>query len=97
MDNLYDLVEEGMILASTEGNAKIYLKDLPYTIASKTGTAQVPGGYYNATMIAYGPVPNPEIAIAIVTEKGGNGYNLAQSVRDVFNAYYEIKRAREGQ
>lgn len=97
IDNLYDLVEEGMILASTEGNAKIYLNDLPYTVASKTGTAQVPGGYYNATMIAYGPVPNPEIAIAIVTEKGGNGYNLAQSVRDVFNAYYEIKRARENQ
>ena len=81
-------------MASQEGSAKAFLNELPFTVASKTGTAQVPGGLYNATMMAYGPVENPEIAIAIIAEKGGNGYNLAMGVRDFFNAYYEIKAAR---
>ena len=86
-------------MASTEGNAKIYLQDLPYTVASKTGTAQVAGDLYNATIMAYGPVNDPEIAIALIAEKGGNGYNLAMGVRDVFTAYYEItaQRAAENQ
>lgn len=94
-NNAFDIAERGMIMASEEGSAKMFLDQLPYTIASKTGTAQVPGGLYNATMMAYGPVENPEIAIAIIAEKGGNGYNLAMGVRDFFNAYYEIKAARD--
>ena len=39
----------------------------------------------------FAPYDNPEIAIALIAEKGGNGYNLALAVKDVFNAYYEIK------
>jgi len=93
----FDIVEQGMVMASTEGNAKIYLSDLPYTVASKTGTAQVPGDLYNSTIMAYGPVENPEIAIAIIAEKGGNGYNLAYGVRNMFRAYYEVKEARQNQ
>ena len=91
----FDIIEQGMIMASTEGNAKIYLSNLPYTVASKTGTAQVANDLYNSTMVAYGPVGNPEIAVAIVAEKGGNGYNLAYAVQKVFETYYNIKRARE--
>ncbi len=94
-NNAFDIAERGMIMASEEGSAKTYLDELPFTVASKTGTAQVSGGLYNATMMAYGPVEDPEIAIAIIAEKGGNGYNLAMGVRDFFNAYYEIKAARE--
>ncbi len=90
----FDAIEDGMVLASTEGSANMYLQDLPYTIASKTGTAQVPGDLYNATLVAYGPVENPEITIAVIGEKAGNGYNLAFSVREIFLKYYEIKEAR---
>ena len=93
-NDAFAVAEKGMVMASTEGNAKIYLQDLPYTVASKTGTAQVSGDLYNATIMAYGPVENPEIAVALIAEKGGNGYNLAMGVRDVFNAYYEIKAQR---
>ena len=93
-NNAFEIAEKGMIMASTEGNAKIYLGDLPYTVASKSGTPQVAGGLYNATIMAYGPTENPEIAVALIAEKGGNGYNLAMGVRDVFNAYYEIKASR---
>jgi len=94
-NNAFEIAEKGMVMASTEGNASMFLSELPFEVASKTGTAQVPGDLYNATIMAYGPVSDPEIAIAIVAEKGGNGYNLAQGVRDVFLAYYEIKESRQ--
>ena len=94
LDKCFEIIEKGMIQASTEGNAKIYLSELPYTVASKTGTPQVSGDLYNNTIVAYGPVENPEIAVAIIAEKGGNGYNLAYGVREVFKAYYDLKNSR---
>ena len=50
---------------------------------------------YNATMMAYGPVENPEIAVAIVAEKAGNGYYLAETVRGIFEEYYRLKELRQ--
>ena len=93
----YRIVEEGMLMASTEGSASQFLGGLPFGVASKTGTAQVAGGFYNATMMAYGPVENPEIAVAIIAEKAGNGYYLAESVRDIFLKYYELKDVRQNE
>ena len=91
----YEIVERGMLMASQQGAASRYLSDLPYGVASKTGTAQVAGGMYNATMMAYGPVENPEIAVAIVAEKAGNGYYLAETVRGIFEEYYHLKEIRQ--
>ena len=90
----YRIVEEGMLMASTEGSASQFLNGLPFGVASKTGTPQV-GDYYNATMMAYGPTENPEIAIAIIAEKAGNGYDVAESVRDIFLKYYQLKEVRQ--
>ncbi len=95
VNDSYRIVEEGMLMASTEGNAKEFLNELPFGVASKTGTAQVAGDFYNATMMAYGPTDNPEIAVAIIAEKAGNGYYLAESVRDIFLKYYELKEVRQ--
>ncbi|MEG1050133.1 MAG: penicillin-binding transpeptidase domain-containing protein, partial [Oscillospiraceae bacterium] len=94
----YDVVKQGMLMASQEGAAERYLKDLPYTIATKTGTAQVgplADELYNATIVAYGPTENPEIAIAMVAEKAGNGYYLAETVKDIFAEYYRLKELRK--
>ncbi len=88
--NIFDTLEDGMVLASSTGNAGILLRDLPYSVATKTGTAQVSGDLYNATMVAYGPVENPKIAIAVIGEKAGNGYNLAFAVNEIFLAYDSI-------
>lgn len=94
-NNSYEIVEKGMLMASTEGSARQFLEGLPYGVASKTGTAQVADGYYNATMMAYGPVENPEIAVAIVAEKAGNGYYLAETVRGIFEEYFRLKELRQ--
>lgn len=97
-NNTFGIVQQGMLMASQEGAASRYLNGLPYEIATKTGTAQVGAiedELYNATIVAYGPVADPELAIAMVAEKAGNGYYLAETVRDIFAEYYHLKEVRK--
>ncbi len=91
----FDAVEQGMI-GMAQGDRR--LSSFPYQLAAKTGSPQraetyVTGNgqrvnYVNSAMIAYGPVEDPEIAVAIILEYGGGGSNAAQLALDVFNAYY---------
>ncbi len=87
----YDHVKNGMVAASTTFEAAEYLSVLPYVVATKTGTPQAANGNYDATIIAYGPAENPEIAVAAVVENGSNGYELGELIADVFLAYEETK------
>jgi penicillin-binding protein 2 len=73
-----------------------------YTMAGKTGTAQVvalqqnsrkskfSGSQYkdHSWFIAFAPVENPKIAIAVVVENGGWGASAAGPiVRQIFDSY----------
>ena len=93
----FDLVQQGMIGVAQTIPA---LAGYPYTIACKTGSPQRSESYYvgstrkhytNATMIAYGPVEDPQIAIGIVVEYGGAGARTGQLVADIFNAYFAME------
>ena len=93
----FDLVQQGMIGVAQTIPA---LASYPYTIACKTGSPQRSESYYagstrkhytNATMIAYGPVEDPQIAIGIVVEYGGAGTRTGQLVADIFNAYFAMQ------
>ena len=42
----------------------------------------------NGTFVAYAPYDDPEIAIAIVVEKGGSGSLLANAAVDIINAWF---------
>ena len=55
---------------------------------AKTGSAQVGSDIANGTFVAYAPYDNPEIAIAIVVEKGGSGSLLANAAVDIINAWF---------
>lgn len=55
---------------------------------AKTGTAQVGTDIANGTFVAYAPYDDPEIAIAIVVEKGGSGSLLANAAVDIINAWF---------
>lgn len=82
----FDTVEEGMIAMAQTLSA---LRNLPFQIACKTGSPQraekYGSEYYtNTVMIAYGPVPNPKIAVAVVIEYGGGGSNGAPLLADIF-------------
>ena len=93
----FDLVQQGMVGVAQTIPA---LASYPYTIACKTGSPQRSESYYagstrkhytNATMIAYGPVEDPQIAIGIVVEYGGAGARTGQLVADIFDAYFAMK------
>ena len=99
-----ELVREGMLdVMRPGGTAALSAAGAPYTIAGKTGTAQVvgirQGERYDARrlarqhrdhalFIAYAPAENPTIAIAVMVENGGSGSGTAAPIaRKVFDYY----------
>ena len=55
---------------------------------AKTGSAQVGTDIANGVFVAYAPYDDPEIAVAVVIEKGGSGAALATTAVDIINAYF---------
>lgn len=98
----WDTIIAGMrgVVSSPDGTAYPYFKNVDYTVAGKTGTAQVfslKGQRYNSKMlpenlrdnslfIAFAPVDNPSIAIAVVVQNGTTP--AAQVTRQVLDAFF---------
>ncbi len=80
-------VIEGMRQCAAIGTSSQYLGDYPISIAAKTGTPET-AEYPNSTFIAFAPVEDPEIAVAVVIEKGWHGYTGAPIARKIFDAYF---------
>ena len=55
---------------------------------AKTGSAQVGTDIANGVFVCYAPFEDPEIAVAIVIEKGGAGAALASTAVEIINAYF---------
>ncbi|WP_163835460.1 penicillin-binding protein 2 [Spartinivicinus ruber] len=110
----WDFVNESMrkVVHDPRGTANYRIgKDLQYTMAGKTGTAQVVGIKQNerydakklkkihhdhGLFIAFAPIENPQIAIAVVVENGGGGSSAAAPVaRQVLDAYLLPKLAEQ--
>ena len=78
-DDDYRSVQEGMQDATKIGTARnILIPGIKY--AAKTGTAQVPHLKNLAVFIAYAPVDNPRIAIAVYVENAGYGATWAAPI-----------------
>ena len=91
-------VKEGMVAVtqSVDGTAMDYFKGLPFEVAGKTGTAQTSSQATrspNALFVCYAPAENPQIAIAVVVEKGAWGSNVAPIARDIIDEYFGLKKA----
>jgi cell division protein FtsI/penicillin-binding protein 2 len=82
----WDVIKNGMLRVFKTG-----YDDLPYKVASKTGTStQSVGGKFidNAVFIAYAPAENPVLAVAVVVPEGGFGaYGAAPIGAKIFEAY----------
>ncbi|NJL36299.1 MAG: penicillin-binding protein 2 [Leptolyngbyaceae cyanobacterium SL_5_9] len=84
-----EAVRVGLVAAVQEGTAR-RLNDgsIPLT-AGKTGTAEVPGQEDNAVFVGYGPVDDPQIAIAVVVENGGfGGVTAVPIAHEVYKTYF---------
>ena len=94
--SLYDPIFEGMIQATHDprGTAYSRLGNYPLTVASKTGTPQT-REFPNSTFICFAPAEDPQIAIAVVIEKGWHGYTGAPVARKVLDAYFFPGQGKE--
>lgn len=104
-ESYWDVIIKGMVdvVHDRQGTARKIGIDAPYTIAGKTGTAQVVGikqgerydakklekrFHDHALFIAFAPVEDPKIALAVVVENGGGGSSTAAPLaRKVMDAY----------
>ena len=108
--SMEDVVHRGNEGFRGNGTAWAYIgRDIEYRMAGKSGTAQVveisQGEVYDeealsefdrkhAWFIAFAPVDNPTIALAVLVENGGGGSSVAAPVaRAVIDAHMEQQRA----
>lgn len=91
--NVLNVIREGMRQVVTEGTAQT-LKDFPVEVAGKTGTAQF--GTNDKThgwFVSFAPYNNPQIAMAVLVEGGGEGHSSALPVtKEVYQWYFEEKK-----
>ena len=84
----FEAVHEGMVAATGVGGTSGWLwTGFPYTVASKTGTPEG-SNTLHSTYICYVPAEDPQIAIAVVLENGGQGYTGAPVARKVAESYF---------
>ena len=92
----YDAVHTGMynVANSVNGTAFQIFGNYPVKVAAKTGTAQLGEAITNnGVFVCYAPYDDPEIAIAVVVEKGGAGSAIATIARDVLDYYFSFKNS----
>lgn len=83
------VIRAGLAAVVKEGTAR-RLSDgsIPPT-AGKTGTAEVIGQRDNALYVGYGPLNDPQIAVAVVVENGGFGAESAVPIaHEIYKAYF---------
>lgn len=107
-DEHWRIISEAMrqVIVSNEGTGYRFGRHPPYTIAGKTGTAQVFGGKAYAKIrqedippqlrdhslfIGFAPVENPDVAIAVIVE---NDVVAAQVARQVLDTYFNLYPSR---
>ena len=81
---------EQMVATSSEVGR--YMRNVPVTVAGKTGTAQTGAtSTENGLFICAAPSQNPEIVVVSVIERAGGGSYSAMSAGRVLEAYYNGK------
>lgn len=88
-----EITKEGMRQAVLEGTAR-QLNDLPFTSAGKTGTAQFGDKTKeHSWFVSFAPYENPEIALVIMVEGGGEGYDVAEpAAKEILQYYFNNKQ-----
>lgn len=94
------LMEAGEALVLTEYMEEVVqtgtgtkLRDLPYTAAGKTGSAEYSSekkGESHAWFTGFAPAENPEIVVTVIVEEAGSGGDYAVPMaKRIFDAYFK--------
>lgn len=83
------LVREGMRQACQQKGTGWPFFNAPYTVGCKTGTAEKSLGNPHAWFTAFAPYENPQIAITVIVENGGEGSSVAGPIaREVLDWWF---------
>lgn len=96
-----EAVIEGMVkvASSSEGTAakvfEEFTKKTGIRVAGKTGTAETPWSITgkhsnNGVFVCFAPAEKPEIAIAVIIERGVFGYYAANVALEIMEAYFDV-------
>lgn len=111
-ENNWSLVIDAMknVITSRQGTGHRFGRNTSYTVAAKTGTAQVfSGNQYekkkyldipealrdHSLFIAFAPVDKPEIAVAVLVENDFTAPNVARKIMDSYFKQAHNKKAHE--
>ena len=92
-----EVIKDGMRRVVKYGSGRYYADMDSIKIAGKTGTSQNPHGEDHGWFIAFAPVDDPKIAVAVLIENGGYGSISAAPVASLMIEKYltrEINRSR---
>ncbi len=86
-ENTFDLVRNAMYGAVEQGTGKLSAVQ-GVKVAGKTGTAQNPHGDNHAWFVAFAPLENPTIALAVLVENAGYGGSVSAPIAGKLIDYY---------
>ncbi len=94
---VWELVRDGMIGVANDpmGTAVGTFYGYTPTVAAKTGTTETGSTTPDAVFICYAPAEDPEIAIAVVAEKGDHGSALAPVAKQVLDYYFSFQQSTQ--
>ena len=77
------------------GTAQNIFSQFPVDVVCKTGTAEtgyeeIRKEYSNGLFVCYAPAENPQIAIALVVERGEWGASTAVIAQKLLSAYFDV-------
>ena len=85
-----------MLALTTQGSVSRHFVDLPFQVGAKTGSAQVDGQVEaNAVFVCFAPYDDPEVALALVVQRGGSGSELGAMAADILSYYFSSQETRD--
>ena len=96
-EDIWSLIHTGMIGVANDynGTAYRYLNGYTPTVAAKTGTTETGSANPDAVFICFAPAEDPEIAIAVVVDKGQRGALLANIAIKVLDYYFDFQQSSQ--
>jgi len=84
------ILQEGMkAVADSGGTAASAFANYEVDVAAKTGTVQSDKDVSNnGVFVCYAPADDPEIAVAVVVEKGGSGSAIMGVAKEILDSYF---------
>lgn len=89
-------VLSGMHELTVSGSVAYSFSQCVVSAGAKTGTAQTGTANNNGVFVCFAPYEDPQIALAIVIEKGGSGSALASAAVQMLNAWFSSADDKTG-